>query len=113
MRGVAIGDLSGDSRADLATANFFGETISVITPSGDNSGWNPVGAATPIIPFSKPSSVATGDLNSDGRNDLVAAHTLDRLTVIMHKADNPGWEDPNLQGGPWHSRSKRGQLCRG
>jgi hypothetical protein len=83
---VAIADLNGDGRRDLAVANFGDPliggdgTISVFL--GDSNGTfsaatqYPTGAAGP-------QSVAIGDLNGDGRLDLAVAHGSNRISVLL------------------------------
>src|SRR5262249_60385898 len=87
---VAIGDLNGDGRLDLVTANIGGDpnnlpdppppgTVSVLLGSGGGS----FSAATPyptgaILPF----SVAIADLNGDGHLDLAVAESGDPSSVL-------------------------------
>ena len=68
---VAIGDLNGDGKPDLATANDGDNTVSVLVNKGDGSFQARVDYATGV----EPSSVAIGDLNGDGKPDLVTANS--------------------------------------
>jgi hypothetical protein len=77
---VAIGDLDGDGKRDLATANFENGTVSVLINRGDGS-FEPrrdyaAGEATAL-------SVAIGDLDGDGRQDLVVVG--DTVTVRLNR----------------------------
>src|SRR5439155_15021534 len=67
---VAIGDVNGDGRPDLAVANNFSNTVSVLLGNGAGS----FGAKTDFGTGSCPRSVAIGDLNGDGKPDLAAAN---------------------------------------
>src|SRR5580765_7578087 len=66
---VAIGDLNGDGRPDIVTANGA-PTVSVLLGIG-------AGAFAGHMEFSTPSNcraVAIGDVNGDGKPDLVTAN---------------------------------------
>ena len=69
---VAIGDLNGDGKPDLATANFdAASTVSVLLNRGDGSFQAKRDYATGRYPH----SVAIGDLNGDGKPDLATANS--------------------------------------
>ena len=75
---VAIGDLSGDGKPDLATANLYARTVSVFVNRGDGrfrsrKDYRAGGDAR---------SVAIGDLNADGKRDL-ATVSADANTVSL------------------------------
>ena len=67
---IAIGDLNGDRKPDLATANEEGDAVSVLANRGDASFQANLDYATGAIP----ESVAIGDLNGDGKPDLATAN---------------------------------------
>jgi len=67
---VAVGDFNGDGRADVATANYLSDNVSVLLGTG-------AGGSAPAVSFAvgtSPDSVAVGDFNGDGRADLVTAN---------------------------------------
>ncbi len=68
---VAIGDLNGDGKPDLAVANHYDNTASVLLGNGDGSFQPKVDYGT----GTRPSSVAIGDLNRDGKPDLAVANS--------------------------------------
>jgi FG-GAP-like repeat len=71
--GVAMGDLNGDARPDLAVANSNAPYVSVLINNGDGTFQGQV--TYPTGPAAGgPSSVAFGDLNGDGRLDLAVAN---------------------------------------
>ena len=67
---VALGDVNGDGRLDLATANFLAGTVSVLL--GTSAG--AFGPNTDFPTRGIPRSVALGDVNGDGRLDVVTAN---------------------------------------
>jgi hypothetical protein len=79
-RAVAVADLNGDGISDLATANDSddGSTASVLLGRGDGTFQGAV--AFPVAPVSGQAlvsnalSVAAGDFNGDGRQDLIVSN---------------------------------------
>ena len=82
---VAIGDLDGDGKPDLVAANYNDNTVSVyrnIASSGISSG----SFASPVTytGFSNPFSVAIGDLDGDGKPDLVVTNYGNTVSVLLN-----------------------------
>ncbi len=69
-RSVAIGDLNGDGKLDLAVANDSTNTVSVLLGDGDGT----FKTKRDYDTGSDPSSIAIGDLNGDGKPDLAVAN---------------------------------------
>ena len=67
---VAIEDLNGDGKLDLATANYISNTVSVLLGTGDGT----FGARTDFETGREPYSLVIGDLNGDGKPDLATAN---------------------------------------
>jgi hypothetical protein len=69
--GVAIGDVNHDGWPDIATANDYDQTASVLLNRGDGTF-----AAAQVYPAGPwPTSVKIGDLNGDGWPELVVANS--------------------------------------
>ncbi|HEU4386560.1 MAG TPA: VCBS repeat-containing protein, partial [Blastocatellia bacterium] len=68
---VAVGDFNGDGTLDLAVANYYGHTVSILLGTGTGS----FGAKTDFGTGIRPTSVAVGDFNGDGKLDLATANT--------------------------------------
>ena len=69
---AAVGDFNGDGKQDLVVTNFSSNTASIIL--GDGAGH--FGAATSFTTGAgtNPNSVAVGDFNGDGKQDLAVAN---------------------------------------
>jgi hypothetical protein len=76
---VAIGDVSGDGRLDLAVANSGSNTVSVLLGSG-------TGGFGPKADFgtgNRPVSVAIRDVSGDGKPDLVVANQNSNTVSVL------------------------------
>ena len=113
---VAIGDLDGDGRSDLAVANYgFGSVrgnVSVLLQQ-------PGGTFAPAVTYSsggtQPYSVAIGDLDGDGCPDLAVANYGVDHTVGVLLAQSGGTFAPAVtysSGGIWASSTAIGDLNR-
>jgi hypothetical protein len=79
---VAIGDLNGDGKPDLATANVNSNDVSVLL--GNGSGGFSAAAGSPFAAGANPFSVAIGDVNEDGKADLATANVNSNdVTVLL------------------------------
>jgi FG-GAP-like repeat/PASTA domain len=79
---LAIGDLNGDSKPDLVTANNRSATLSVLLNRGDGSFEAKHNYAT----GRKPNLLAIADLNGDGRPDLAVTNALS-VSVFLNRGD--------------------------
>src|SRR5439155_943755 len=66
---AALGDVNGDGKVDLVTANYGSNNVAVLLGNGD--GTFTAAAGSPVVVGTSPYSVAGGDVNGEGKIDLV------------------------------------------
>uniref|UniRef100_UPI00036793D2 FG-GAP-like repeat-containing protein n=2 Tax=Aureimonas ureilytica TaxID=401562 RepID=UPI00036793D2 len=86
---VAVSDLNGDGKLDIVTANASSPDLnfyaSVLLGNGDGT----FQQATSLKADFSPTSVALGDLNGDGKLDIVIANTgSDNASVLLSNGAN-------------------------
>ena len=89
--GVALGDVNGDGRRDIVTANQGTDNVSVLLGQA-----SPAGTFGPAFLYatgagSRPTGVALGDVNGDGRLDIVTGNQASNaVAVLLNSAAAPG-----------------------
>ncbi len=89
---VAISDLDGDGKADLAVGNYMSNTISVFRNTA-TSGSITTGSFAGKVDFAvsnEPSSVAINDLDGDGKPDLAVANYGSATVSILRNTATTG-----------------------
>jgi Bacterial Ig-like domain (group 3)/FG-GAP-like repeat/FG-GAP repeat len=108
-RAVAVGDFNGDGRLDVAAAQQLSNTVSVLLGNGDGTFARPQSFAASGQDFTfTPSSIAVGDVNGDGRSDLVINliggedSVVSQLGVLLGNGDGtfraPILQSPDTSG---------------
>jgi phospholipase C len=72
---VVSGDFNGDSKPDLAVANFADNSVSVYLSNGDGTFGSAI--TTTNLGGQGPLSLAVGDFDGDGKLDLAVANNID------------------------------------
>ena len=84
VRAVAVGDLDGDGKPDLATANHDSDSVSVLLNAGRGS----FRTRRDYLVAASPLSVAVADLNADGKLDVVtASSSAAAVSVLLNKGN--------------------------
>jgi hypothetical protein len=78
---IAVGDFNDDSRLDIVVANYWTNNIGVFLGYGDGTLSNQTIYSTPQA--SDPVDAVVGDLNNDGRLDIVVTLPLDATIIVF------------------------------
>jgi hypothetical protein len=81
--GLAAGDLNGDGYPDLAVTEITGNSVAVLL--NDGTGKFRVDATYRLAAGNEATGVAIGDLNHDGRPDLVVADPDSGIDVLLNQ----------------------------
>jgi len=96
---LAVGDLDGDGRADVAAPDVVGDRLVLLR--GDGRGGLAPFPGAPIATRPRPFHVALADLDGDGALDLVVSHDdSDRLAIWLGDGEGGLRPAPDLPLGP-------------
>ena len=90
--GIAIDNVNGDSKPDLVITNLSDNTVSVLRNTNSTSSFT-LGSFAAKVDFStgsSPTGVAVGDIDGDGRPDMIIANTnTNNISVFRNKIPVP------------------------
>jgi hypothetical protein len=89
LQSVSIGDVDGDGKPDLATANYTDNTVSVLRNTS-TAGTVSFATTLDVGTGSGPSSVAIGDVDGDGKPDLTTANYTDNTVSVLRNTSTAG-----------------------
>lgn len=91
-RDIAIGDIDGDGKPDLAVANFYSNTVSVFR-NISTSGLISAGSFAEKVDFAtgnNPHYIAIGDIDGDSKSDLVVTNWGDGTVSVFRNTSTSG-----------------------
>ncbi|GGD46871.1 hypothetical protein GCM10011514_08590 [Emticicia aquatilis] len=88
-RTIAVGDLDGDGKLDLAVANFGSNTVSVLRNTS-SSGSISFAAKVDFTTGINPRGVNIGDFDGDGKPDLAIAHGGNPFMSVLRNNSSGG-----------------------
>jgi hypothetical protein len=80
--GIATGDFNGDGRLDLAVANNFDGTVTILLGQVGGAFVEQVGS--PYTVGNRPVGIATADVNGDGLLDIATANGADGTITVLY-----------------------------
>ena len=86
---VLAADLNGDGKTDLAATDIFSSKL-MVWLNNSSSGSVQFGIATQFITGSYPWGIATGDMDGNGKTDLVVSHIDSRSLYVLHNTSSNG-----------------------
>jgi len=82
---VSIGDIDGDGKPDLTTANYGSNSVSVLRNTS-TTGAISFATKVDLTTGSTPYGVCVGDLDADGKPDIAVANTYATSVSVFHSA---------------------------
>jgi uncharacterized protein (TIGR03437 family) len=80
---LATGDFNGDGFADIAVTDIDSNNVTIFLGNAATNGSFSIASKSPFATGNKPSSVAVGDFNGDGFQDLAIGNELDNTVTVM------------------------------
>ena len=96
---VVVGDFNGDGIQDLAMANGGSNNVTVLL--GNGSGGFTAAAGSPFAVGSWPVSLAVGDFNGDGIQDLAIANFGGNNVTVLLGNGSGGFTAPQAARSRW------------
>ncbi len=89
---LAVGDLNGDARVDLAVTSYQSDFLAVLLGQGNGTF---AAEGSPITVGDGPIGVTTADFNSDGALDLAVANSIGKSVTVLLRSGAGFAPDPS------------------
>lgn len=88
-KGLRIGDVDGDKKPDIISANFSSGNVSVLRNTS-TSGSISLDPKIDLIAGSGTHGVSIGDLDGDGKNDITVSNTMSNTLSVFRNTSSTG-----------------------
>lgn len=89
---ILVDDLDGDDFLDIAVVSYVDQSVSILRNSGLED--DPYSFEEPVIfgtPFDRPSSITSGDIDGDGKPELLVPDSnFDGVVTVYHNESSTG-----------------------
>jgi hypothetical protein len=95
--GLALADVNGDSKVDVASNDYFGDEVSIFRNLSQAGSFSFSASADIVATASLSAAVALGDLDGDGKPEIISSNYGSASISIFRNIIPPGTSEPSNQ----------------